>query len=193
MKKSLPRLSALAPLLVVTAATAVSAQAVRSDKVEASPSLAAQPAATDAEAGDRILRQVATQLDRRASVIAAIGYAVAGVAFLMGLLLATWIGLKKLRKSGLLAHLRQWFTPRPKATVIEFYERMVDLLADRGLVRSPHQTPLEFALSSGLSPIREITNLYNRVRFGGIQLDDNETRRVSELLVELKQKIRTRN
>lgn len=78
-----------------------------------------------------------------------------------------------------------------RQSAVLFYEQMLAIARRAGLVKQPDQTPLEFALSSGLSPIREITTLYNRVRFGGAQLDEIETRRVSVLLVELKQTVRS--
>lgn len=77
-----------------------------------------------------------------------------------------------------------------RQSAVLFYEQMLAIARRAGLVKQPDQTPLEFALASGLSPIREITTLYNRVRFGGAQLDERETRRVSELLSELKQDVR---
>ena len=79
-----------------------------------------------------------------------------------------------------------------RQSAVLFYEQMLAISRRAGLVKQPDQTPLEFASASGLSPIREITALYNRVRFGGVQLDEIETRRVSELLVQLKQNVRTR-
>lgn len=77
-----------------------------------------------------------------------------------------------------------------RQSAVLFYEQMLAIAKRAGLVKQPYQTPVEFALASGLSPIREITTLYNRVRFGGAQLDEHETRRVSELLGELKQDVR---
>ena len=79
-----------------------------------------------------------------------------------------------------------------RQSAVLFYEQMLAISRRAGLVKQPDQTPLEFASASGLSPIREITALYNRVRFGGVRLDEIETRRVSELLVELKKSVRTR-
>ena len=79
-----------------------------------------------------------------------------------------------------------------RESAVLFYEQMLATARRAGLVKKPDQTPVEFALASGLSPIREITMLYNRVRFGGAQLDENETRRVSELLAELKQDVRSK-
>jgi hypothetical protein len=79
-----------------------------------------------------------------------------------------------------------------RQSAVLFYEQMLAIALRAGLVKQPDQTPVEFALASGLSPIREITTLYNRVRFGGAQLDESETRQVSDLLIELKQKVRNR-
>lgn len=77
-----------------------------------------------------------------------------------------------------------------RQSAVLFYEQMLAIARRAGLVKQPDQTPIEFALASGLSPIREITMLYNRVRFGGANLDESETRRVSALLGELKQDVR---
>jgi hypothetical protein len=77
-----------------------------------------------------------------------------------------------------------------RQSAVLFYEQMLAIARRAGLVKQPDQTPIEFALASGLSPIREITTLYNRVRFGGAKLDESETRRVSELLGRLKQDVR---
>ncbi|HZM89137.1 MAG TPA: DUF3488 and transglutaminase-like domain-containing protein [Blastocatellia bacterium] len=79
-----------------------------------------------------------------------------------------------------------------RQSAVLFYEQMLAIARRAGLVKEPDQTPLEFASASGLSPIHEITMLYNRVRFGGAQLDEVETRRLSDLLLELKQKVRKR-
>ena len=78
-----------------------------------------------------------------------------------------------------------------RQSAVLFYEQMLAIARRAGLVKQPDQTPLEFALASGLPQIREITTLYNRVRFGGAQLDETETRRVSDLLMELKQMVRS--
>src|SRR5262245_5039963 len=79
-----------------------------------------------------------------------------------------------------------------RQSAVLFYEQMLAIARRAGLVKQPDQTPIEFALASGLTPIREITTLYNRVRFGGAELDENETRRVSELLGKLKHDVRSK-
>jgi transglutaminase-like putative cysteine protease len=79
-----------------------------------------------------------------------------------------------------------------RQSAVLFYEQMLAIALRAGLFKQPHQTPIEFAVASGLAPIHEITGLYNRVRFGGEQLNESETRRVSHLLAELKQDIRNK-
>ncbi len=67
------------------------------------------------------------------------------------------------------------------------YQRMLRLLARRGLVRQPWETPEEFARAIGrpelASPVRELTALYNRARFGNLPLD---TPRFVTLLNQIK-------
>jgi hypothetical protein len=72
---------------------------------------------------------------------------------------------------------------------VMFYEQMLAIAARTGRIKPTHQTPMEFAAESRSQPIREITALYNRVRFGGALLDEAETRRVSRLLAELRRNL----
>jgi protein-glutamine gamma-glutamyltransferase len=77
-----------------------------------------------------------------------------------------------------------------RQSAVLFYEQMLALARRAGLIKQTYQTPVEFAEASGLTSIREITNLYNRVRFGGAQLDERETLELSNLLAELRQSVR---
>ncbi len=52
-------------------------------------------------------------------------------------------------------------------TGVEFYQKLVALLEEKGWARPSDQTPLEFALGLGSSEALTITRIYNRVRFGG--------------------------
>lgn len=79
-----------------------------------------------------------------------------------------------------------------RESAVLFYEQMLAISRRAGLLKQPHETPVEFALASGFAPINELTALYNRVRFGGRELDENESRRVADLLAELKQDIRNK-
>ncbi|HXG68852.1 MAG TPA: DUF3488 and transglutaminase-like domain-containing protein [Blastocatellia bacterium] len=80
-----------------------------------------------------------------------------------------------------------------RVSAVLFYERMLAILARAGLVKQPDQTPVEFAAATGYRQVSEITNLYNRVRFGGADLDDAEARRIAALLADLKRTIRAQD
>jgi transglutaminase-like putative cysteine protease len=103
-------------------------------------------------------------------------------------LLAVGLGLIAL----LLVRLRRGATlpffvnKRPKRWVA-FYERMLRLLARRGIARRPASTAREFAESFGEhqalhGPVAEITVLYERVRFGQERLTPADERRAAEVL-----------
>lgn len=77
-----------------------------------------------------------------------------------------------------------------RASAVLFYEQMLAIASNAGMVKQPDQTPVEFAAVSGFNQVQEITAIYNKVRFGGAQLDENEARRVSGLLAELKRVVR---
>jgi hypothetical protein len=77
-----------------------------------------------------------------------------------------------------------------RQSAILFYEQMLAVAKGGGLIKQPYQTPVEFAASSTISEIQQITALYNRVRFGSALLDDGEVRRVSALLATLKNRVR---
>jgi hypothetical protein len=80
-----------------------------------------------------------------------------------------------------------------------FYRRMTNLLASRGLRRAPNQTHREFALEvsqtfsshpqSSLisSTVREITELFNEVRFGKQRLPDDLHQQIGLSLKELEE------
>ncbi|MFK7767672.1 MAG: DUF3488 and DUF4129 domain-containing transglutaminase family protein [Mariniblastus sp.] len=78
-----------------------------------------------------------------------------------------------------------------------FYQRMLELLAKRDLARNPSQTHREFAQqvsthfvehpSANLiqSTVREITEIFNEVRFGEVDLDRDLTEQIDLSLAEL--------
>jgi len=74
---------------------------------------------------------------------------------------------------------------------VPFYEEMARLLRRRGHVRPPGVTPMEFAvrLSAGepeeYGGVVYVTELYNRVRFGGRSVSREEEGRVREVLGRL--------
>ncbi|MEK6303479.1 MAG: DUF3488 and transglutaminase-like domain-containing protein [Acidobacteriota bacterium] len=77
-----------------------------------------------------------------------------------------------------------------RQSAVLFYEQMLAVAKGGGLVKQPFQTPVEFAATSAMSEIEQITALYNRVRFGRARLDESEVRRVSGLLASLKSRVR---
>ena len=68
---------------------------------------------------------------------------------------------------------------------VQFYERLMSLMEQRGVLRDTHLTPLEFAKTLKSSEALLITRAYNRVRFGGQLLSDNEKREVERALFTL--------
>jgi transglutaminase-like putative cysteine protease len=87
----------------------------------------------------------------------------------------------------------QWLRDRRRDSEIEgrtyssvqFYERLISLLEQRGLLRDRHLTPLEFAQTLDSNEALLITRAYNRVRFGGERLSANEKREVERALFAL--------
>ena len=65
---------------------------------------------------------------------------------------------------------------------VQFYERLISLMEQRGLPRDRHLTPLEFAKNLESSDALLITRAYNRVRFGGEKLSTGEKREVERAL-----------
>ena len=68
---------------------------------------------------------------------------------------------------------------------IQFYERLMSLLEQRGLSRDRHLTPLEFAQTLNSNEALLVTRAYNRVRFGGERLSANEKKDVERALFAL--------
>ena len=68
---------------------------------------------------------------------------------------------------------------------VEFYEKLLALMEQRGVPREQAQTPLEFADKLKSSDVWLITRAYNRVRFGGERLSPAEQREVEQALAVL--------
>jgi len=76
------------------------------------------------------------------------------------------------------------------SSVIDFYQRLMALLAERGMQRESYLTPLEFAGGVDLSGVLAITHAYNRVRFGGEQLSAGELREIDRALREFEETVK---
>jgi protein-glutamine gamma-glutamyltransferase len=68
---------------------------------------------------------------------------------------------------------------------VEFYEKLLALMEQRGVARDKAQTPLEFAGNLKSSDAMLITRAYNRVRYGRERLSSAEQREVERALVAL--------
>ena len=65
---------------------------------------------------------------------------------------------------------------------VQFYERLVSLLEQRGMARDQHLTPLEFAISLNSGEALLITRAYNRVRYGSERLSASERKEIEQAL-----------
>ena len=68
---------------------------------------------------------------------------------------------------------------------VQFYERLISLMEQRGVSRDKHLTPLEFADTLRSNEVMVITRAYNRVRFGGQKLSATERKEVERALFAL--------
>jgi protein-glutamine gamma-glutamyltransferase len=91
----------------------------------------------------------------------------------------------------LIKRLYYWYTAQSlrklnkNHLIVEFYERMIKSLAARGLRRTEDQTPLEFALTTGIPEAMFITKAYNQVRYGSIALSSVEMNQIESYLKNL--------
>lgn len=90
--------------------------------------------------------------------------------------------IKRIRRLGFWRIFRRRQVEDERGSAVEFYERMIKVLAARGLQRSAGETPLEFASATGMPDALKITHAYNRVRFGEQQLSTNESAQIEEWL-----------
>src|ERR1051325_7166277 len=68
---------------------------------------------------------------------------------------------------------------------VQFYERLISLMEQRGLERDKHLTPLEFANSLESNEAMLITRAYNRVRYGSEKLSATERKEIEKALFAL--------
>jgi transglutaminase-like putative cysteine protease len=134
----------------------------------------------------RALALIVTEIQKtilaETKVLALIGFGLAGVVLLV-------LVARRVRRFGWRRGLRirPGKAVEPPSTVV-FYERLIALLARRGVERDSHLTPLEFAGSIEFQPAMTITQAYNRVRFGRQSLSPAELREIEETLRKLEEK-----
>ncbi|HJU93833.1 MAG TPA: DUF3488 and transglutaminase-like domain-containing protein, partial [Pyrinomonadaceae bacterium] len=101
-----------------------------------------------------------------------LGLAVVGLVALFGKRVWLWVRTGAIRSS----------EEGRTYSSVQFYERLISLMEQRGLSRDRHLTPLEFAKNLKSSEALVITRAYNRVRFGRQRLSANEKREVERAL-----------
>jgi protein-glutamine gamma-glutamyltransferase len=113
---------------------------------------------------------------------AAIGYAALYAAIaIVSLLVFVWV-VREVVKLKVWRGIADLLRRRKPHSIVEFYDRMQRILASKGFVRQPHQTPLEFAYTVGMTEAINVTEKYNRVRFGARYLSDAETDEIAKWL-----------
>ncbi len=130
----------------------------------------------------RLLTQMVTAVRRE---ISSNSQAIALTLFSVAVAFVTIIVVRRVWRfgwRGLTLSARQ---PKAETSAVMFYERLLQLLARRGVKRDPDLTPLEFADSLDLQPALAITRAYNRVSFGGQQLSAAELREIESTLKQL--------
>src|SRR5215813_1849791 len=129
-------------------------------------------------------RESGKTFDRARTVLPSLIQPVLAVVGLSVALLLLGLIAQRIRRYGWRHGFQIWHSPAAdEMTRIEFYERLLKVMANRGIKRAPYQTPLEFAAVVGGSEARVITNAYNRVRFGDWRLSLQEQKQIEEMLL----------
>ncbi len=116
----------------------------------------------------------------------AVGIAAAGIAAALAVIFLSIALFRRAKGWRVWRRLGNAIFRSSPPSVIAFYDRMLSLLAEKGLKREKHQTPLEFAYSIGIPEAIEITNLYHGVRFGRSELSDEQAEILESSLAAIK-------
>ncbi|HEY8203976.1 MAG TPA: DUF3488 and transglutaminase-like domain-containing protein [Pyrinomonadaceae bacterium] len=107
------------------------------------------------------------------------------VSSFAGLFAAAFLA-RRVRRLGWRRGFKVWQAgTEAETTRIEFYERLLKAFEKQGIKRELYQTPLEFASVVGVNEAQQITNAYNRVRFGEEKLSESERSQIESLLSRL--------
>ncbi len=106
------------------------------------------------------------------------------IAAILGVILIVWL-YRKVKRFSVWEKFYAWLKRKKEITIVEFYERMQKVLASKGFIREPHQTPLEFAFAMNMPEAVKITEKYNRVRFGEKNLSSDEAKEIENWLANL--------
>lgn len=117
--------------------------------------------------------------------VSAIGKAAGyGALLITAILLISWL-VRDIVKLKVWRRFADWLYGRRPASIVEFYDRMQKILASKGWIREPHQTPLEFAYAVGMPEAVNVTEKYNRVRFGEKDISSFEADQIEGWLIEI--------
>lgn len=111
----------------------------------------------------------------------------AAVGVMLVWLMQTFLRRSTRRKSG-----TGTGTGRVRAAV-SFYNELLQVLSRRGFVRRPGQTPREFAEwvikrgGIGFAPVQIVTDVFESVRYGGVELSQEEFNRLQNALDGLRE------
>ncbi len=114
-----------------------------------------------------------------------------GIGYLLGTITGIFILIwlyRRISNLKIWRNITAWLKRKNDQTIVEFYERMQKILTKQGFIRQPHQTPLEFAFALNMPEAVNITEKYNRVRFGEKELSDTETQEIENWLNNLEEK-----
>lgn len=117
--------------------------------------------------------------------IQAVGIALGVITAIIAIVLTFVGGCRRIARSRLWRSLLEKLYGTGRESIVEFYERMLRILAGKGMVRESHQTPLEFAYAAGVPEAIQITEKYNRVRFGDKKLSATEAGEINAWLDRL--------
>ena len=109
-------------------------------------------------------------------------FAIVLLALGLTLLLLTLFLLRRVWKFGWRSGLSFTQPEVAAAPTVEFYDRLLSLMAERGVYKDKDVTPLEFAATVGSRDAALVTRAYNRVRFGKEQLSTMEVREIDRIL-----------
>ena len=116
--------------------------------------------------------------------LTAVGYSFLYCCFLALTGLLLFLFYKRIVK---LSVWKRFFLRKNKnaGNIIEFYEKMQNVLKQKGFIRQPHQTPLEFAFELNMPEAVYLTEKYNGVRFGEKQMSGSESKQINNWLARL--------
>lgn len=118
--------------------------------------------------------------------ISALGMVAAFGVLFLGLWIAAFAAYRRLRRSQIWKRIGRRHRQRSLVSIVEFYERMVAILQEKGLIRAAGVTPMEFARSLGNPETVYITEKYNEVRFGARSLSRDEANTIQSWLERIK-------